>query len=549
MLRKNTMAKVLLPTLLLSVGLLPAAKTFGDELRYVTTSNLNMRTAPGTSNRILLTIPKGGQLVYLSGKNGWYQVQYGGKKGYVSSAYVKTQKVETSETRPAATVKGSGSLRTTAALNIRKGPGTGYAKVGSMPKGAVVSYSEEKNGWYKVTYNGRTGYSSGKYLTPVNTNTPAPAPAAPAEGPKESATGNTVKKYITTGTLNMRSGPTKSYPIVQVLPKGAELTYFGQNGWYHVSYNGKTGYASNLHIKVVETAAPLEVAPVEKPAEAPAAEITANEVPAPENKAPEPAPAETAEPKAETPKNSEQGILRQTALYYPTTSLNLRTGPGTEHSLLLTLPKGVHVRSEETANGWHKVTYNGKTGYVSGKYLGSGTVYEVDGVIIANKGLGISSSFNPGVHPEAQSAYNTMAAAAKKAGHKLTMFSGFRSFTYQRDLFNKYVKQSGTKKAETYSARPGFSEHQTGLSFDIGGSDSSKWTSASFGDTKEGKWLAANAKEYGFILRYPKGKESITGYIYEPWHFRYVGKDLAKKITASGLTLDEYFDVVRPDYK
>ncbi len=86
------------------------------------------------------------------------------------------------------------------------------------------------------------------------------------------------------------------------------------------------------------------------------------------------------------------------------------------------------------------------------------------------------------------------------------------------------------------------------MTFDIGGADSSKWTKSLFAETKEGKWLAANAPRHGFILRYPKGKEAITGYVFEPWHFRYVGADLAMKITASGLTLDEYFQVVFPSY-
>lgn len=559
MIRKNTIAKILIPSLLLCTGLHRVEKVLGEELKYVTTANLNMRSGPGTSQRILLTIPKGRQMVFVSSKNGWYEVQYGGKQGYVSGTYVRSEHVVEPQIRLEAT-PANGTLKTTTALNMRIGPGTGYGRVGSMPKGAVVSFSEIRSGWYKVNYNGKTGYASGRYLISMSPAEAMPSPAVPTDSVPPSEQGSTMKKYITTGTLNMRSGPTKAYPIVQVLPKGAELTYLGENGWYHVSYNGKTGYASNRFVQIMETAvtSPAPPEPEVPPTEA------VPEVPVPAPIEPEPSEQEPevslpAAPTPETPTESaplpvepvpapSQGILQEMTLYYTTTTLNMRSGPAAGHPIVFTLPKGVHLRSEGVENGWHKVTYQGKTGYASERYLGSGTVYLVDGVIFVNKGFGVSSSFNPGVHPEAQSAYNTMAASAAEAGHKLNLFSGFRSYSYQTDLFQKYVKQSGVQRAETYSARAGFSEHQTGLTFDIGGRDSSKWTTSAFGSTAEGQWLASNAPKFGFILRYPQGKEAVTGYVYEPWHFRYVGKDLALKITDSGLTLDEYFNAVRPTY-
>jgi len=562
MTRKNTMVKLLIPSLLLCTGLLRAENVFGEELKYLTTAHLHMRSAPGTNKRILFTIPKGRQMIYVSSKNGWYEVQYGGKQGFVSASYVRTQNVVQQQVRPEAPAA-SGTLKSTSALNIRKGPGTGYARVGSMPKGAVVSYNEIRNGWYKVSYNGKTGYASGRYLVSMSPAAAAPIPPAASQGTPPLDQGSSIRKYITTGNLNMRSGPTKQYPIVQVLPKGAELTYLGENGWYHVSYNGKTGYASNRFVQIIETAVtppappepaapPMEAVPEVPKETAPVPEEPQQEEPAPEVSLPSaPAPVAPTEPAPmpeETVTAPSQGILQETVLYYTTTTLNMRSGPGTGHPLVHTLPKGVHLRSEGVENGWHKLTYQGKTGYASGRYLGSGSVYVVDGVIFVNKGFGVSSSFNPGVHPEAQAAYNAMAAFAAASGHKLNMFSGFRSYSYQKDLFQKYVRQSGVQRAETYSARAGFSEHQTGLTFDIGGRDSSKWTSSAFGSTAEGQWLASNAAQFGFILRYPQGKEAVTGYVYEPWHFRYVGKDLALKITASGLTMDEYFNAVRPTY-
>ncbi len=103
MIRKNSIAKILIPSLLLCTGLHRVEKVFGEELKYLTTANLNMRSAPGTNQRILLTIPNGTQMVFVSSKNGWYEVQYGGKQGYVSGTYVRTERVAEPQIRPEAT--------------------------------------------------------------------------------------------------------------------------------------------------------------------------------------------------------------------------------------------------------------------------------------------------------------------------------------------------------------------------------------------------------------------------------------------------------------
>jgi LAS superfamily LD-carboxypeptidase LdcB len=117
------------------------------------------------------------------------------------------------------------------------------------------------------------------------------------------------------------------------------------------------------------------------------------------------------------------------------------------------------------------------------------------------------------------------------------MISGFRSYSTQNTLYNKYVARDGKAEADRYSARPGHSEHQTGLAFDLNSLDQS------FENTKEGKWLAENCWKYGFIIRYPKGKESVTGYMFEPWHVRYLGKEVAKKVYESGKCLEEYLGI------
>ena len=131
---------------------------------------------------------------------------------------------------------------------------------------------------------------------------------------------------------------------------------------------------------------------------------------------------------------------------------------------------------------------------------------------------------------------------AKSQDIYLSITSGYRSYQYQKTLFNNYAARDGIEAASRYSARPGQSEHQTGLALDLASQSGKCTLSTCFKDTDEGKWLKENAWKYGFVLRYPEGKEEITGYMFEPWHFRYVGKKEAKKIFESDLTIEEYYE-------
>ncbi len=142
---------------------------------------------------------------------------------------------------------------------------------------------------------------------------------------------------------------------------------------------------------------------------------------------------------------------------------------------------------------------------------------------------------------EASEALSKLFEGAKKDELKLIARSGYRSYNTQTSLYNGIVNKYGQDYADKYSAKPGQSEHQTGLAIDITADSVSLQLEDTFGDTEEGKWVKENAHKYGFIIRYPEGKESITGYEYEPWHLRYLGETLATKVYESGLTLEEYF--------
>jgi len=147
------------------------------------------------------------------------------------------------------------------------------------------------------------------------------------------------------------------------------------------------------------------------------------------------------------------------------------------------------------------------------------------------------------VNSQTAAALEALDAAAKQAGINLIVASAYRSYDEQVRTYQSMVNGYGQTEADRQSARPGHSEHQTGWAVDLGtANDTSCRLEICFADTPEGKWLAANAYKFGFIIRYPEGKEHITGYSYEPWHLRYVGKELAEEMHRTGTaTLEEFF--------
>jgi D-alanyl-D-alanine carboxypeptidase len=147
---------------------------------------------------------------------------------------------------------------------------------------------------------------------------------------------------------------------------------------------------------------------------------------------------------------------------------------------------------------------------------------------------------------EAAGALEELFAGAKEDGLFLFAVSGYRSYDRQEEILAAGAAASDEAKALESIAPPGMSEHQSGLAMDISSESNDFELNQAFEATEEGQWLKEHAHEYGFILRYPKGKEDITRYIYEPWHFRYVGKEAAAKILEHGWTLEEYFNNVKP---
>ena len=188
--------------------------------------------------------------------------------------------------------------------------------------------------------------------------------------------------------------------------------------------------------------------------------------------------------------------------------------------------------TESHATG--KLTNNGSYYSVRGKY---------DDIIIVNKKHGLSKDYNPGENPTAKAAFVRLRDDMINQGLNVgRSYSGFRSYNYQKTLYDNYVSRDGQAAADRYSARPGYSEHQTGLVFDLTDKSGNLLE-----DSRASQWLKDNAHNYGFIVRFQAGKEASTGYMPEAWHIRYVGKE-AKDIHDSGLSLEEYFGIEGGDY-
>lgn len=286
-----------------------------------TTDVLNLRSGPGTSNSVIVVMPRGAT-VTLTGKtqNGFRSLTYAGYSGWASDAYLRVTGTSTPNTPPSQPAPStSGSATTTDALNLRAGAGLSYTVVAVMPRSTTVSLTgKSANGFRELTWNGRTGWASADYLrfasTPAPSN-PAPQPAPqPTTPPPASPSGTAV----TTDALNLRAGAGTSHRVVAVMPARARVSLTGrsQGNFLELSYNGTKGWAHKDYLAVDGTV---------------------------------PTPAASA---------------------VTTDALNVRSGPATSYAVKTVIPRGARVAlTGQTNNGFHGVTYNGVTGWAFSAYL------------------------------------------------------------------------------------------------------------------------------------------------------------------------------------
>lgn len=310
----------------------PVANTTAN-VKYTTTSNLNMRSGPTTSHGVTKVLAKGSEVVTTGKKSGtWLQIKSGSTTGWVSSAYLAkvaaTAPKPTTPTpapapkpvKPAVTVK----YNATANVHLRSGAGTSNKSLGVLKNGtSVTGTGKTSSGWVQVKFGSKTGWVSGTYLKKASTATPKPStPAKPAPKP----TTPTVKAtaYTSTTNVNFRTGASTKYQSLGVLKKGTKVTATGKKsaGWIQVKSGSKTGWVSGTYLKASTTSSPVAKAPVKK------------------------------------------------ATKKTTANLNMRSGAGTGHKILTTIPKNKSVTlTGKTSGSWKQVTYGSKTGWVSGSYL------------------------------------------------------------------------------------------------------------------------------------------------------------------------------------
>ena len=503
-----------------------------------TTAFVNLRAGPGTGYGIYLTVPLGDTVSVLDTANaGWYRVQYGSYTGYMSADYLQTQSAATPTPAPpdtSASADPIGTARTTAVLNIRTGPSTGYRSLGLLDNGETVTVLENcGNGWYAVRTSSNTfGYCSGDYLRVTLGTSPAPQPE-PTPQPSEPDTA-TRWNGRTTAFVNLRSGPSTGYRIYLTVPLGDAITILDRSnsGWYRVQYGSYTGYMSSDYIDVLGAV-------------------------------------------QDTPPSEEDTATRWNGR--TTAFVNLRSGPSTGYGIYLTVPLGDAITILDRSNsGWYRVQYGSYTGYMSSDYIQvlgaveetpdptvptpppAGTVDVSDPLLLVNPwnavpedyavslvSIGDGESVDQRCYGDLMQMLDDCAVYGNAQPY---VCSSYRTNDTQTRLYeNKvdrliaqgYSPSDARTEAAKAVAIPGTSEHQLGLAVDI---VDLRYQVLDAGqeDTATQQWLMQNSWKYGFILRYPNDKTAVTGIIYEPWHYRYVGRENAKAIYESGLCLEEY---------
>ncbi|OCA84656.1 SH3 domain-containing protein [Bacillus sp. FJAT-27986] len=379
--RNNQPLKVMATSVLLSTGLIfgpalePNQSFTGTKVEatagtyYKTTANLNLRKTASKTAKLIITIPKGKQVTYISKSGSWYKVKYGSKTGYVNSSYLK---IVSSSTTPATSTS---VYTTTANLNLRKTASTRSVILTTIPKGKTVSYLSKSGSWYKVKYGTKTGYVSSSYIKVTN-KTSASTSAS-----------TTIKstKYKTTSYLNMRSKATTSSSRLLTIPKNKVITATAKSGsWYKVSYSGQTGWVSGSYIKEYNQTTTTSIAYYKTNAtgslysaantnKAAVYSIPKNNIFSSTQKVVNSI-GETWYRVSFKGKNyyiKAGSVSKVSAANVTSTSYTanqntyLYSFAGEKHGTLVSIPKGAKIITSYRIGDWYKTTYGGKTGYIN----------------------------------------------------------------------------------------------------------------------------------------------------------------------------------------
>ncbi|MDB2060789.1 SH3 domain-containing protein [Clostridium perfringens] len=294
-------------------------------------SALNMRSGPGSNYGVIGTLRNNDEVEIIKEVDGWYEIKFNGKSGYVSSQYIKVVDNESNEEKPvepekpSVSVNKQGVVKVNSALNMRSGPGSNYGVIGTLRNNDEVEIIKEVDGWYEIKFNGKIGYVSSQYIKVVDNESNEEKPVEP-EKPSVSVNKQGVVKV--NSALNMRSGPGSNYGVIGTLRNNDKVEIIKEvDGWYEIKFNGKVGYASKSYITIVN----------------------------------------------EGSNNGTDSVIKEGTVYGVSTNLNVRTGPGTSYQVIGYLLSGDKVKILGEENGWYKVQFNASTGtkngYVSKDYI------------------------------------------------------------------------------------------------------------------------------------------------------------------------------------
>ncbi|MCX0378687.1 SH3 domain-containing protein [Clostridium perfringens] len=294
-------------------------------------SALNMRSGPGSNYGVIGTLRNNDKVEIIKEVDGWYEIKFNGKVGYVSSQYIKIVDNESSEEKPvepekpSVSVNKQGVVKVNSALNMRSGPGSNYGVIGTLRNNDKVEIIKEVDGWYEIKFNGKVGYVSSQYIKVVDNESSEEKPVEP-EKPSVSVNKQGVVKV--NSALNMRSGPGSNYGVIGTLRNNDKVEIIKEvDGWYEIRFNGKVGYVSKSYITIVN----------------------------------------------EEANNGTESVIKEGTVYGVSTNLNVRTGPGTSYQVVGYLLSGDKVKILGEENGWYKVQFNASTGskngYVSKDYI------------------------------------------------------------------------------------------------------------------------------------------------------------------------------------
>ena len=331
---KRAISLILIMVLLASLPILTAGAVgpIAAGTAKVNASALNVRTGAGTNYSVIRSIPNGTTVVVLEKtSDSWYRVSTGGTAGYVSADYLKDFSVK-------------GDLSMTGRVNAsgvrwRDGASTSGSVLGTIPSGTKVSVTGIDNGWYRLNWDGKTGYMRSDYVDLIGSGTIQNTSSTTVTASASSSSGSTGRTGKVTGSyVNFRKGPSTGYGVIVTLAKGTEVTVFEESsGWYKISYDGKTGYMSSQYVSVEEKA---KAEPVLGSSGGSAAAVQEPEVTA----------------------MDETGKV--TGSY-----VNFRKGPSTGYGVIATLAKGTKVEILGKTGGWYKIRHGGSTGYMSADYV------------------------------------------------------------------------------------------------------------------------------------------------------------------------------------